>query len=303
MKIITIVVTYNGAYWIEKCISSLINSDVKDHHIIVIDNCSSDNTIDLIEEKFSVVELIKNTKNLGFGKANNIGLKIALQRQADYVFLLNQDAWLEKNTLSKLIETHKLNPDYGIISPIQVNKNGKIDTHFLKFSFNNFDFPLLSDVLLQKKTCNIYEVDFINAASWLLPVNTIREIGGFMPVFTHYGEDNNYCNRAKYFKIKIGITPGIKIVHDRKDSTSKNKLKNFFNRSFVKHLAIITNITTSCLFKLKRIIKLDFAIISNNLTNPLFIFSILYSYLKILLNIKEIILQYKISKSDSNSFL
>ena len=95
MKIFAIVVTYNGMRWYDRCFGSLRNSDMP-VETIVIDNASTDETVSYIKEHFHEVCLIESKENLGFAKANNIGIKRALDNGADYVFLLNQDAWVEK---------------------------------------------------------------------------------------------------------------------------------------------------------------------------------------------------------------
>jgi N-acetylglucosaminyl-diphospho-decaprenol L-rhamnosyltransferase len=119
--IYSIVVTYNGSKWLDKCFGSLLNSTVSTK-IIAIDNKSTDGTPDEIRLKFPSVEVIETGKNLGFGKANNIGLTRALNENADYVFLLNQDAWVEPDTIGKLISTQS--SEYAILSPVHLNGQG-----------------------------------------------------------------------------------------------------------------------------------------------------------------------------------
>jgi N-acetylglucosaminyl-diphospho-decaprenol L-rhamnosyltransferase len=98
VKVVVIIVTYNGAGWIEKCLNSLRNSSLNTD-VIVIDNASTDETVSLIENLYPEVELVKRANNLGFGQANNIGLRMALDQNADFVFLLNQDAWIDQDTI------------------------------------------------------------------------------------------------------------------------------------------------------------------------------------------------------------
>src|SRR5437870_13044290 len=99
-KVFAIIVTYNGAKWIKKCLSSLLASETK-VEVIVIDNGSADETLNIVKE-FGSIECVNSVENLGFGKANNIGIAIALERKCDYIFLLNQDAWIEQNTITEL---------------------------------------------------------------------------------------------------------------------------------------------------------------------------------------------------------
>lgn len=97
-----IIVTFNGMQWLSKCLESTIP-----YPVIIVDNDSTDGTVDYIKKHYSEVKLFVNKENLGFGQANNIGISYALQHGAGYVFLLNQDAYLQKSAIGKLIETHK----------------------------------------------------------------------------------------------------------------------------------------------------------------------------------------------------
>ena len=215
MNVFIIIVSYNGMSWIQKCLDSC-----GDALIIVVDNSSTDGTVAFIKEKYPRVLLLEQEKNLGFGKANNLGIKHALQQGADYVLLLNQDAYLTKGTLDNLIDVYRRHPDYGILSPIHLNGNGtKLD-----FNFSNYisvNKQLIYDGLLKEFKDEIYKVPFVNAAAWLLPKKTIQEIGGFDPIFYHYAEDNNYCQRVLYHNFKIGVVPDTFILHDRESRKIK----------------------------------------------------------------------------------
>lgn len=208
MKIATIIVTYNGASWIEKCIKSLLSSSMKTE-IWVIDNCSSDQTVPIIKT-YEGIRLIENKDNLGFGKANNIGLTLAIQEEADYVFLLNQDAWIEQDTLEKLVAISCNKPEFGVISPVHLNGVGSN----LDFGFEQYIHPLtLSDIRSAKE--EIICAKFINAAMWLIPVSILLTIGGFDPIYAHYGEDSDWVNRLIWHRYKIGFAPNAFGYHDR----------------------------------------------------------------------------------------
>jgi GT2 family glycosyltransferase len=223
--VFSIVVTYNGSQWIEKCFGSLVNSTIQDHHILAIDNGSTDNTLELIRALYPEVKVIESGANLGFGKANNIGILKALEAKAEYVFLLNQDAWIEHNTIEDLIKISKINPEYGILSPIQNDARGNIEKQFSTY---------LSKAKLNVQK-QILEVPFVNAASWLIPVTCIKKVGLFDSLFYHYGEDENYCHRAHYYKFKIGIIPNSCIVHDRGERLNKMS----FLKTQVRHIIYI----------------------------------------------------------------
>ena len=92
-----IIVTYNAMPWLSKCLES-----TKPYAIVVVDNNATDGTVSYIKENYPLITILPQKENLGFGQANNIGMSYALKQGADYVFLLNQDAYLE-NDLFKLV--------------------------------------------------------------------------------------------------------------------------------------------------------------------------------------------------------
>ena len=98
MKILTIIVTYNGMRWAQRCLQSLRDSEVHTD-IYVIDNGSTDGTQAFIREHFPEAVMVQNARNEGFGRANNRGLRYALEHGYDYVYLLNEDAWIMPSTL------------------------------------------------------------------------------------------------------------------------------------------------------------------------------------------------------------
>lgn len=227
-KKIIIIVTYNGLPWLKRCLDSC-----QDYLVVVVDNNSTDKTISFIEANYPRVAILRQSKNLGFGAANNIGISYSLKQGADYVFLLNQDAYLKPNTLEILVSMHKKNPAYGILSPVHINgKENLLDRNFsyyMSYDNNpNFYFDAIS-----KQLEPIYEVPFVNAAAWLLPKSTLLKTGGFDPLFFHYGEDDNYCQRVKYHGGKIGVVPNAFAVHDR-IIKNKQTVKLFSEEYFIK---------------------------------------------------------------------
>lgn len=213
-KVFVIIVTYNGIKWIDECLKSVLNSSIP-LSVIVVDNKSTDGTVDYIKTNFSNVLLFEQNINLGFGKANNIGLSYSLMNNGDYVFLLNQDAFVDSDTISKLIEVANRKTEYGIVSPIQLDYSGRLlESFFYKFMSEDNSRSFYSDFVINNELKEIYDINFIQAAAWLLPINTIKKIGGFDPLFYHYGEDDNYCQRARFHQIKIGVVPKVFIRHD-----------------------------------------------------------------------------------------
>jgi GT2 family glycosyltransferase len=217
------VVTFNGLRWYERCFGSLQRSETK-VQIVVVDNASSDGTVEYIQNKFPEITLFPQTENLGFGKANNIGIKYALENGADYVFLLNQDAWLERgDTIEKLLEVFEQNSEAGIVAPLQLAGTGeKIDINFLDIYLSHKNMPFFIDDLYFGRTKTGYETQLVNAAAWLVSRRCIEKAGGFdTSLFYHYGEDWHYCQRIQYHGFKIYLVPKAIVYHDRYERNGK----------------------------------------------------------------------------------
>lgn len=223
-KVFPIVVTYKGQRWYERCFTSLRQSKLP-VQTIVVDNASNDGTVEYLKERFPEIHLIESKENLGFGRANNIAMRYALDHGCDYVFLLNQDAWIELDTLQQLVDIAERHLEYGIVGPVQVNaERTKVLGGVIKFLVNpdNVNLDMFSD-LMMGTVDEIYPVAEINAAAWLIPRKTLETVGGFDPVFLHYGEDWNYLSRVLYHKMKVGLAPHVKVVHDCEERVGRPK--------------------------------------------------------------------------------
>lgn len=223
-KTTVIIVTYNAMKWAERCFNSLRQSSVP-LDCIVIDNGSTDGSQEFIKNSFPEVDFIQSTENLGFGRANNIGIEKAYKNGADFFYLMNQDAWLYEDSIQKLLEVfenYSKQEEIGILSPMHLDGSEKLLDIFLdKYIATNFEKTrLISDLYFQNMK-PFYELSFINAAHWLLPRNTIETIGGFNPYFFHYGEDVEYANRVHFHKKKVLLVPESRVVHDGKQILSK----------------------------------------------------------------------------------
>lgn len=221
MKIFAIVVTYNGKKWYDRCLGSLRDSKTP-VETVVIDNASSDDTVGDIREYFPDVHLIESDDNLGFAKANNIGIRYAIDNNADYVFLLNQDAWIERDTLTVLLRTFEENENVGIAAPLQLNGSySGFDCLFATNTLSRTD--LVSDLYFGRKR-PYYEVQNVNAAAWLVSAECMKKVGGFdTSLFIHYGEDDNYCQRVVFHGFRIMVNTMCTFCHDREFRKDKEK--------------------------------------------------------------------------------
>ena len=203
-KVLVIIVTYNAHDWIHQCLNSI---DMERYDAFVVDNASSDDTLQILQTEYPEAIVRAMDKNLGFGQANNVGLRYALDNGYDYVFLLNQDAWLLPDTIEKLIIAQKQHPEYWVLSPLQMNTaQGGVEKQFGVYCKKN-KIQLNLDVPQQ--------VDFVNAALWLIPIECIKIVGGFNPIYPHYGEDVDFVQRIQYRHRNAGVVANVFAYHER----------------------------------------------------------------------------------------
>lgn len=228
-KTAVIIVTYNAMKWAERCFSSLRKSSIP-VNVIVVDNGSTDGTQDYVKTHFPEVEIIQSAENLGFGKANNIGIEKAYKNGADFFYLMNQDAWVFPDSIQELLNVYNSYEDkeeIGILSPMHLDGTEKnFDLHFERYLARCTEKNRLFSDLFNGNLKPYYEIDFVNAAHWFLPKKTVEEIGGFNTFIFHYGEDYEYVSRIKYYKKKVLLSTKSNVVHDAVQSFYKNPPKN-----------------------------------------------------------------------------
>ena len=195
------------------------------------DNDSVDGSADFVAAHYPEAKLTRSADNLGFAEPNNMGMRYALDKGYDYVYLLNQDAWIEPSTLGTLISISESNPEYGVLSPLQMTDGFKdLDKQFSKVA----RIPGGTD---SGSACSPVEVKRIMAAHWLVPCRVLERVGVFDSLFPIYGNDDNWCDRARYHGFKIGIVPEAKAVHDRayrEEPKEKVIYRNYYMGSLVR---------------------------------------------------------------------
>ncbi len=231
--------------WLNKCLESLEKSDYPTS-IIVVDNASSDGSQDFIRNNFPNVTLITSPDNLGFGRANNLGIDRALKAGADYYFLLNQDAFISPDVIYKLIDVHLRHDSFGILSPMhfagdEIQLDYGFDALLKKFLSKDYQ------KIRRDCECKLYSIEFVNAACWLLSVHCIHKNGGFNPIFSHYGEDNEYTSRAHFKKLGVGIVSNTRIIHDRPQAKYLGSFKKMTDYEKIAFMKMATDLRDSSL--------------------------------------------------------
>jgi GT2 family glycosyltransferase len=188
-----VIVCFRSRNIIEKCLES-ISSNCK---VIIVENSNDILIKDYLEKKFSNVQVLISGDNIGYGRANNLGISMV---KTKYVFILNPDTYLEKNTLKELsYVTNVLNDNFSILSPdIFNNKLLKLDNNEIK---------------------NFIEADFVKGFAMLLNLSKINFDKVFDENFFLFLEEIDLCKRVKDIGGKIYIACKAKVHHYSKKSS------------------------------------------------------------------------------------
>lgn len=251
LSIVTI--SWNVRQDLEICLQSLRdNSDVATE-MIVIDNASSDDTLQMLE-KYPEVRLIANPDNRGFAAANNQGLQIA---RGPWLLLLNPDTIVPPGALRQLLNFAQAHPEAGVIGPRLLNPDGSLQFSCRRFptiTAGMFRHTFLGRLFPQVRSMRDYlmcdwshdeprEVDWLSGAAMLINRRAYDEIGGLDEGFYWGSEDVDYCYRMHQAGWKVLYTPQPAIVHAIGRSTNQVQLRTIIRthrsmqRLFAKHLA------------------------------------------------------------------
>lgn len=251
-----IIVNYNVREFLENLLNSLLKS-LKNfsYEIIVVDNASSDRSVEMLKNKFPDIILIENKVNIGFGAANNQAAKIA---RGKYLLLINPDALVQENTIEVMYNFMETHPDAGAAGCKVLNSDGSLQlacrrgfpgpwASFTKVVGLSSLFPkskLFARYNLTYLDENqTYEVDAISGSFMFVRREVYEKLNGFDPDFFMYGEDLDLCYRIKKAGYKVYYVHETSIIHykgecARRSSIDESKIFYDAMRIFVKkHLS------------------------------------------------------------------
>ena len=130
-SIFIIILFWNRLEETIECLESVFNSDYPNYHVIVLDNASDADKSKLLLQKFPNVKYVRSDKNLGFTGGNNLGCELAISEGTDYLFLFNNDATLQPDTISKLVNFAESHERVGLISPAVKSGNDSDENTYL----------------------------------------------------------------------------------------------------------------------------------------------------------------------------
>ena len=233
-----IIVNYNAGNLLKECIESVKNSALNiSYEIIVIDNNSSDNSIDLIRNRFENLKIIMNKMNVGFARASNQGINGSKGR---YILLLNPDTVILPDCLKKMVRFMEDHPEGGVAGCKVLNPNGTLQLacrrSFPAPSVSFYRLSGLSRLFPKSKTFARYnltyqnpdvvqEVDAVSGSFMMIIRKALDEVGMLDERFFMYGEELDLCFRVKEKGWKVYYVPDARIIHYKGKSSQQRKRK------------------------------------------------------------------------------
>ena len=229
-----LVINWNTRELLEPCLSSVLSGDAADlvEEVVVVDNGSTDGSVDELEARWPQVKVVRNTDNLGYTKASNQGLAHC---HGDYVLLLNTDAWLTPGALPRMVERMASDPRCAVIGPRLEYGDGRWQrwtagrapglgsaAAYLLFLDRTKRFALRS-IYLGADVDRPLQCDWVSSACMLVRRSAFTEIGGMDETYFCYMDDVDVCQRMRDLGWTVWYDPTARAVHLMGGATTKER--------------------------------------------------------------------------------
>lgn len=243
-RLTVIIVSFNTRDYLRACLASIfqLRADNAALEIVVVDNASSDGSADMVRSEFPKARLIALKENVGFGRANNIGLR---QSQARYQLILNSDTEIVDNALEQMCCFMDAEPTVGALGPQLLNTDQTIQLSCRRFPsyrtafFNRYS--ILTRLFPKNRFSAEYlmtddghsqtrEVDWVSGACLMTRRETLADVGLLDEEFFMYAEDVDWCYRMKQTGWKIVYFPEAQVIHHIGRSTRRARFRMIYER-------------------------------------------------------------------------
>jgi GT2 family glycosyltransferase len=215
-RVVIIILNWNGIIDTLACLESVRQLDYANHKVVVVDQNSDDGSRESIANQYPEVTLIRNEDNLGFATGNNIGIRHAMDRGADYIVLLNNDTIVRPTFLTALVAAAREHPDFDVFGPKIVFDS---DPNVIWAAGSHIDW--------QKATCiqrgyqeidrgqydTTVEVNALSGCAMMISSTAFQTVGLLDDRFFAYYEETDWCARAKKAGLRILYVPTAVVRH------------------------------------------------------------------------------------------
>ncbi len=213
--VVTVILNTNRREDTLACLESLRRVSYSNHRVIVLDNASTDGSVEVIRSSYPAARVIPLEQNLGYAGNNNVGIRLALEQGAGWVFVLNEDTVVDSACISHLVEVGESDPATGIVGPLVYHYD---EPDIIQSAGGILDGRWNSIHTGQnEKDCGQFsrprKVDWISGCAILVRREVIEQVGGLDERFFYYWEETEWCVRARRKGWQIFHVPAAKIWH------------------------------------------------------------------------------------------
>lgn len=269
-----IIVSWNAREYLMQCLASLSQAYRSPLEIIVVDNASSDGSADSVASSYPNVRLIRNSENVGFARANNIGFSLSTGR---YLCFINSDVKVLPNCISRLVDFCQEHRDVGMVGPRIIGGDGKLQRSCRGFPsvWNMLCRAFALDTFFPKSAMftgyslshwsqdSLRPVDILSGCFWLVRREALAQVGLLDELFFMYGEDMDWCKRFWTHGWPVVFVPSAEAIHYGGASSANSPVRFYIERQradlqyWKKHhsyLEVVSYQLVSCLHLLLRAI-------------------------------------------------
>jgi GT2 family glycosyltransferase len=229
-EVAVIILNWNGKDETIECLESLGNMTYQNYKILIVDNASSDGSVEVLRQRYPAMELIVSGRNLGFAGGNNLGIKRALESGTDYLLLLNNDTTVEPGFLGKMVGTAESAPGIGIVGPkiCMYSDPGKIWSAGGRIDMFAGKIGNLGEGLPEKDFSGVRDVDYVSGCALLIKAEVARRIGLMDERYFLYFEETDWNVRAHKAGYRSVVDYDARIFHKAGISTAKVKDSDYY---------------------------------------------------------------------------
>jgi len=229
-KVVAIVLNWNRADDTCQCVASLLKSEFANLEVLVVDNGYSPEAYAQLRHDLPETDILRSEANLGFAGGNNLGLRAALQRGADYALVINNDTVVDPAMVGQLVAAGEARPEVGLLGPIIYYMSQPEVVWFAGYRLAHGIYVLRRGLHLKAPMRPIEDVDFVSVCGMLLRRSVIEKGLLFSDQYFMYYEDLDLCFRAKDLGFGIACVTGARMWHAVSASTggADSPLKQYY---------------------------------------------------------------------------
>lgn len=238
LKVSVIILNYNGmklGELLDECMKSVLNTNYQNFEVIFVDNASGDGSYEHVKSEFPQMKFLRNAKNFGFAKGNNIGVQNC---EGEIIVFLNYDTIVDPNWLKEPLELLRNSKVRIVQSNLRCLNDPKVSDS-IGIVLSAFGFPIEKNFLGIKQNESVPIFSGKGAALFVMR-DLFEELGGFDEDYFMWFEDSDLCWRARLLRYETYFAPSSIVYHKGGEGTFKNS-KLFFHRQKNTIASIIKN--------------------------------------------------------------